>query len=108
VLDEDTDNRLNPIILWMLDPLPGPDQIVETDETRQLVWEALEQLSPEQRAAIVMRHFLEENLSKAMACQLCGFVAAQYTGSTTSTNLGMVGGETRCDCHAAYLISRSI
>ena len=58
-LEADADDRLNPIITWMLDPRPGPDQIVETDETRRLVWAALEQLPPEQRAAIVMRHFLE-------------------------------------------------
>ena len=50
-----------PIVDWMLDPKPGPDQIIETEETRQLVWKALGQLSPEQRAAVIMRHFLEMN-----------------------------------------------
>ena len=58
-LEANADERLNPIITWMLDPQPGPDEIVETDETRRLVWAALEQLPPEQRAAIVMRHFLD-------------------------------------------------
>lgn len=33
----------------------------------------------------------EENLSNVTACQLCGFVAGQYTGFATSASLGMVG-----------------
>lgn len=58
-LNEEGTDSPNPILAWMLDPQPGPDQIVETEETRRMVWAALEQLPPEQRAAIVMRHFLE-------------------------------------------------
>jgi RNA polymerase sigma-70 factor (ECF subfamily) len=44
---------------WLVDPDPSPELLVETQETRQMVWKALGALSPEQRAAIVMRHFLE-------------------------------------------------
>jgi RNA polymerase sigma-70 factor (ECF subfamily) len=39
------------------DPLPG--QWVESEETRQAVWQALGLLPPGERAVIVMRHFLE-------------------------------------------------
>ncbi len=56
-LDEDTDH----LCKWLMDPNPRPDQVVETEETRRMVWKALSQLSPEQRAAIVIRHFLEMN-----------------------------------------------
>jgi len=38
---------------------PSPEEIVEMDETGQVVWQALERLPVEQRAAVVMRHFLE-------------------------------------------------
>ncbi|HLO27533.1 MAG TPA: sigma-70 family RNA polymerase sigma factor [Anaerolineales bacterium] len=44
---------------WLIDPDPHPEQILETQETRQMVWKALGQLTAEQRAVIVMRHFLE-------------------------------------------------
>ncbi len=60
-LDSDTDEEVFPLMEWIIDPKPGPDQIIETEETRRLVWNALEQLSAEQRAAIIMRHFLDMN-----------------------------------------------
>jgi len=41
------------------DPRPGPDDEAERAELRQIVWEALDQLSPEQRAAVVLRYYLE-------------------------------------------------
>jgi RNA polymerase sigma-70 factor, ECF subfamily len=37
---------------------PGPDDQVEQDELRAAVWEALRQLSPEQRAAVVLRYYV--------------------------------------------------
>ena len=60
-LDGDQEEETTPLIDWLLDPNPGPDQIVETEETCQMVWKALEQLSPDQRTVVVMRHFLEMN-----------------------------------------------
>jgi RNA polymerase sigma-70 factor (ECF subfamily) len=60
-LDPHENGDIDPMIDWLLDPKPGPDQIIETEETRQMVWKALESLSVEQRAAIIMRHFLEMN-----------------------------------------------
>jgi RNA polymerase sigma-70 factor, ECF subfamily len=47
------------VAVWLMDPHPNPESVVETQETRQMVWKALGELPPEQRAAIVMRHFLE-------------------------------------------------
>jgi RNA polymerase sigma-70 factor, ECF subfamily len=41
------------------DPGPGPETEVERAELRDAVWDALGQLSPEQRAAVVMRYYLE-------------------------------------------------
>jgi RNA polymerase sigma-70 factor (ECF subfamily) len=43
---------------WLQDPNPGPDELLDTAETRRVVWKALQQLTPKQRAAIVMRYFL--------------------------------------------------
>ena len=60
-LDDDRNEDNDPLTDWLLDPKPGPDQVIETEETRQMVWKALESLSAEQRAAIIMRHFLEMN-----------------------------------------------
>jgi RNA polymerase sigma-70 factor, ECF subfamily len=43
----------------LLDPNPQPVEIVETHETRRMVWRAITQLTPQQRAVVVMRHFLD-------------------------------------------------
>lgn len=44
---------------WLLAPDPTPAELAETEDARQAVWRALQQLPPEQRAAIVLRHFLD-------------------------------------------------
>jgi RNA polymerase sigma-70 factor, ECF subfamily len=44
---------------WLTDPAPPPWKQVEQEETRQLVFKAIQSLSPEQRAVVVMRYFLE-------------------------------------------------
>lgn len=41
------------------DPRPGPADEVEMAELRATVWEALAQLSPEQRAVVVLRYYLD-------------------------------------------------
>lgn len=38
---------------------PDPSQAVESDEQREAIWQALEKLSADQRAAIVMRYYLD-------------------------------------------------
>ena len=44
---------------WLLDAGPRPEELAETDDLRHTVWNAIQQLTPEQRAVIVQRHFLE-------------------------------------------------
>jgi RNA polymerase sigma-70 factor (ECF subfamily) len=47
------------VLAWLNDPAKAPEELVEAAELRQMVWNALQQLNPEQRAAIIQRHFLE-------------------------------------------------
>jgi RNA polymerase sigma-70 factor (ECF subfamily) len=46
---------------WVLDPEPGPEELVDTAENRELVWHALQQLTPKERVSIIMRYFLGMN-----------------------------------------------
>ncbi|MEA4907472.1 MAG: sigma-70 family RNA polymerase sigma factor [Chloroflexi bacterium] len=57
--------------LELVDGTPLPEELVERAETRQALWQALEQLPPRQRAAIVLRYYL--GMSEAdMAGELDG------------------------------------
>jgi RNA polymerase sigma-70 factor (ECF subfamily) len=58
-LDGTGDEETSKVADWLIDPNLHPEQIIESQETRQMVWKALEELKAEQRAVIVMRHFLE-------------------------------------------------
>ena len=49
---------------WMIDPNLGPPEIVETAEAGEAVWQALQQLTPDQRAAVVLRYFLDESMTE--------------------------------------------
>jgi RNA polymerase sigma-70 factor (ECF subfamily) len=49
---------------WLIDPGFAPHEIVETAEFREAVWQALARLTPNQRAAVVMRYFLDESESE--------------------------------------------
>jgi len=53
------DQPSDAVLAWLTDPAPGPEQRLEADELRQAVWDALQQIPPEQRAVIIQRHFLE-------------------------------------------------
>jgi RNA polymerase sigma-70 factor, ECF subfamily len=53
------DGSSEAIINWLLDTSPMPEELAETSDLRQMVWSALQQLAPEQRAVIIQRHFLE-------------------------------------------------
>jgi RNA polymerase sigma-70 factor, ECF subfamily len=44
---------------WLLDTTPRPEEWLDKEELRREVWNAIQLLSPEQRAVIVQRHFLE-------------------------------------------------
>jgi RNA polymerase sigma-70 factor (ECF subfamily) len=48
----------------LADPRPQPDEWLEREEIREQVWQALDKLSPDQKAVIVMRHFLEMSESE--------------------------------------------
>lgn len=50
----------------IVDPQPGPEESFEQEEIRIRVWRALDRLSPNQKAVIVMRHFLEMSESEMM------------------------------------------
>lgn len=49
---------------WLIDPGSGPEALAETAELRETVWRALEQLTPDQRAVVVLRYFLDKNESE--------------------------------------------
>jgi len=53
------------------DPTPGPDAAAEMAELRGAVWDALTRLSPEQRAAVVLRYYLglsDDEMSDKLDC----------------------------------------
>lgn len=55
----------------LADPGPGPGDLVEAAEIRQTVWAALGKLPPAQRAAIVLRYYLdlsEAEMADELAC----------------------------------------
>jgi len=58
-LDEKLDGSTAQLADWLIDPSPNPEQLLEQDEVRQTVLEAIKSLPPGQRAAIVMRYFLD-------------------------------------------------
>ena len=58
-LDGTDDEETSKVAEWLMDPSPHPELMVETQETRQMVWKALGELNAEQRAVVIMRHFLE-------------------------------------------------
>ena len=58
-LDQAPDPVSRKLAAWLMDPTPQPWQLVEREETRQLVLQAIQSLLPEQRAVVVMRYFLE-------------------------------------------------
>jgi RNA polymerase sigma-70 factor (ECF subfamily) len=53
------DEETSKVADWLMDSNPQPELVLETEETRQMVWKALGELKAEQRAVIVMRHFLD-------------------------------------------------
>ncbi len=42
----------------LTDPAPMPDELIETQQTSQAIWKALDRLPPNQRSAIVLRYYL--------------------------------------------------
>lgn len=60
---EELDEPVAQLAQWLTDSHPLPEQLLEQKETRQNILKAIQSLSPEQRAVIVMRYFL--NMSEA-------------------------------------------
>lgn len=52
---------------WLIDPGLSPQKVVETAEFREAVWQGLAKLTPNQRAAVVMRYFLDESESEMVS-----------------------------------------
>jgi len=57
-LNGSQDETVDELVSWLIDSGARPDEIIETKETQSIVWEALEQLSPEQRSVVILHHFL--------------------------------------------------
>jgi len=57
-LSLDAAQELDESLVWLRDTTPSPEELAATAENRQMIWDALQQLTPKQRAAIVMRYFL--------------------------------------------------
>jgi len=58
-LDDQSDGPTAKLANWLTDPNLKPEQLVEQKETREIILKAMQRLSPEGRAVIVMRYFLE-------------------------------------------------
>jgi RNA polymerase sigma-70 factor (ECF subfamily) len=54
----DTSEEIDPL-KWLTDPTISPEEQVQAKEIRQAVKRALDQLSPKQRAVVVMHYYLE-------------------------------------------------
>ncbi len=44
---------------WLVDPRPTPEDLLQAKEFQQTVWRELGRLAPEQRAAVVMKYYLQ-------------------------------------------------
>lgn len=52
----DDDRRL---VDWLVDRRPLPEELAESADLHQAVWRALAQLTPRQRAVVVMKYYLD-------------------------------------------------
>jgi len=58
-LDIKPDEPTAQLAEWLIDPNIRPEPMLEQKEMRQNILKAIQSLSPEQRAVVVMRYFLE-------------------------------------------------
>jgi RNA polymerase sigma-70 factor (ECF subfamily) len=58
---EENDDEALPVLQALVDRQTDPQEMVEEKELQSAVWTALQQLNPRQRAAIVLRYYLELN-----------------------------------------------
>ena len=66
-LEEQLDQPTARLAQWLTDPGLQPDQVMEQKETRQIILKAIRSLPPGQRAAIVMRYYLDMSMSETSA-----------------------------------------
>ena len=62
-LEEQMDKPTAQLAKWFTDPGMQPEQMLEQKETRQIILKAIRSLPPGQRAAIVMRYYLDMSMS---------------------------------------------
>jgi RNA polymerase sigma-70 factor, ECF subfamily len=58
-LDQALDASTAQLAKWLVDPGSRPEQVLEDKEIHLNILQAIQTLSPEQRAVVVMRYFLE-------------------------------------------------
>jgi RNA polymerase sigma-70 factor, ECF subfamily len=58
-LDEQFDGSTTQLAHYLIDPNLEPEQVLEQKQIHQQILKAIQSLSPEQRAVVVMRYFLE-------------------------------------------------
>jgi len=61
-LEEQLDQPTALLAKWLTDPGLRPDQVTDQKETRRIILRAIKSLPPGQRAAIVMRYYLEMSM----------------------------------------------
>ncbi len=66
-LEEQAEHATSQLAEWLVDPGLRPDQMVEQREMRQRILQAIASLPPGQRAAIVMRYYLDMSMSDMSA-----------------------------------------
>ncbi len=74
-LDEQLDESAIKVANWLVDPNPGPEQLLEQKEVLQVILRAIQSLPPGQRTVIVMKHLLDMRMSEM----------SQQTGRPLST-----------------------
>ena len=60
-IEETSDKEIGQIAEWLVDPGKCPEELVEDEHVYEMVWKALDQLPPEQRAAIIMRYIQNQS-----------------------------------------------
>jgi RNA polymerase sigma-70 factor (ECF subfamily) len=58
-LDAEADEETPQLAQWLMDPNPSIEDISETEELRRDVWNAIGKLTANQRAAIVLKYYLD-------------------------------------------------
>jgi len=58
-LDRDFESDGTALAKHLVDSAPGLPELVESADIRRAIWEALDKLTPAQRAAVVLRYYLD-------------------------------------------------